>query len=257
MMIILLSSLSLFGAVLLDPEGETVDETADPTPEQEESAEGGTSPLSESTQEESAATEPNAASEDELIIGSGSVSNAATDTGSDTIVDASAEADKIAGSQQSDTIDAGAGDDVVDGRLGNDTISGGTGADNISGSEGNDVLYGGVIGGADDGATDTLGGGDGDDRIHLGNTDVASGGAGADTFVRLATTDTRALINDFDIAEDVVVIEHQSDTPPSISNQTVASDGVILELSDGSQVEFAGLTNTIDPSLISFVDTRV
>ena len=38
--------------------------------------------------------------------------------------------------------------------------------------------------------------------------------------------------------------------------QRIASDGVLLEFSDGSRIELAGLTEAIDTSLISFVATR-
>jgi hypothetical protein len=42
--------------------------------------------------------------------------------------------------------------------------------------------------------------------LNLENTDVATGGAGADTFVRLATMSERSLVTDFDTSEDVVVV---------------------------------------------------
>ena len=67
----------------------------------------------------------------------------------------------------------------------------------------------------------------------------------------------RALVTDFDASEDVIVIQHQSDTPPTIDTQIIASDMVILELTDGSAIELEGLTEAIDTFLISFVDTRV
>ena len=118
------------------------------------------------------------------------------------------------------------------------------------------MLFGGDLDESEDGEIDTLSGGAGNDQIHLGDADIATGGEGADTFVRLSTMSSRALVTDFDATEDLIVIEHQSDTPPTLLRQTVASDGVILELSDNSQVELAGLTESIDESLISFVDTR-
>jgi len=64
-------------------------------------------------------------------------------------------------------------------------------------------------------------------------------------------------VTDFDASEDVIVIQHQSDTPPTIDTQIIASDMVILELTDGSAIELEGLTEAIDTFLISFVDTRV
>ncbi|WP_293452170.1 hypothetical protein [Planktotalea sp.] len=240
-MIIMLSALTLFGVILIDPEEGATTEPEDPTPEPEDSVEGGTSPLSEAT----ASTPP---VEDDTAVASQNVEETSdlNDTGNAT----------ISGSVQSDVINAGIGDDIVDGRLGDDTISGGTGSDNVSGSLGNDVLYGGEIDGDDDGEVDTLNGGVGADRIYLGNTDIAEGGAGADTFVRLSNMTSRALVTDFDRSEDVIVIEYENDPAPTVDTQTIASDGVILDLSDGSRIELAGLTEAIDPSLISFVDIR-
>jgi Ca2+-binding RTX toxin-like protein len=241
MMIIMLSALTLFGVILIDPEDGATTEPADPTPEPEDPVEGGTSPLSEATDStpsvESASTDvPQSVEETSDPI----------DTGNAT----------ISGSVQSDVINAGDGNDIVDGRLGDDTISGGTGSDNVSGGLGNDVLYGGDIDGDDDGEDDTLNGGEGDDRIYIGNTDIAEGGSGADTFVRLSNMTSRALVSDFDRSEDVIVIEYENDPAPTVETQTIASDGVILDLSDGSRIELAGLTEAIDPSLISFVDIR-
>ncbi|MGB7317631.1 MAG: hypothetical protein WBC85_06665 [Planktotalea sp.] len=145
----------------------------------------------------------------------------------------------------------------MDGREGDDTITGGAEADSIEGGLGADILYGGTVDGPDDGAEDTLNGGEGDDEINLGNTDIATGGAGADTFVRSDTLTSRALITDFDGSEDVIVVQHQSDTPPTLVTQTIATDGVILEFSDGSQIELEGLTEAVDETLISFLDIRV
>jgi len=110
-----------------------------------------------------------------------------------------------------DGIDGGAGDDVLSGGTGNDVIVGGLGADQINGDAGNDYLlgYGGAISYTssavpytppfqnfpiyvevrthlptdrlnDDGAADTLNGGDGDDTIVAGLNDVVDGGLGND-----------------------------------------------------------------------------
>ncbi len=240
MMIILLSGLTLFGAILIDPVGE---EPAEPeTPEADPVAPGdeANNPLDEAVAE----TDP--PSDDEGADDSSEELEEVVDNANQTIF----------GSERDDTIDGEDGDDVIDGRTGNDTIEGGTGADQISGSEGDDSLFGGTIGGLDDSAEDTLIGGAGDDRLHLDDTDVATGGEGADTFVRLSTLSARALVTDFDASEDLIVIEHQSDTPPTLVDQTIASDGVILELSDDSQIELAGLTEAVDAALITFVDTR-
>lgn len=258
MMIILLSSLTLFGAILIDPVGEEPEAEPD-VPEADPVAPGedANNPLDEAVQE---TPSDEADTETETVDDSSEETQDAAESDEESGVEVIDETDtgnqSIFGSLQSDTIDGEAGDDTIDGRLGDDTIEGGLGADQISGGEGADVLFGGTINSQDDGAADTLLGGEGDDRLNLENTDVATGGAGADTFVRLATMSERALVTDFDTSEDVVVVEHQSDEPPTLERQTIATDGVILELSDGSRIELAGLTEAVDASLISFVDTR-
>lgn len=258
MMIILLSSLTLFGAILIDPVGEEP-ETEPDVPEADPVAPGedANNPLDEAVQE---TPSDEADTETETVDDSSEETQDAAESDEESGVEVIDETDtgnqSIFGSLQSDTIDGEAGDDTIDGRLGDDTIEGGLGVDQISGGEGADVLFGGTINSQDDGAADTLLGGEGDDRLNLENTDVATGGAGADTFVRLATMSERALVTDFDTSEDVVVVEHQSDEPPTLERQTIATDGVILELSDGSRIELAGLTEAVDASLISFVDTR-
>ena len=258
MMIILLSSLTLFGAILIDPVGEEP-ETEPDVPEADPVAPGedANNPLDEAVQE---TPSDEADTETETVDDSSEETQDAAESDEESGVEVIDETDtgnqSIFGSLQSDTIDGEAGDDTIDGRLGDDTIEGGLGADQISGGEGADVPFGGTINSQDDGAADTLLGGEGDDRLNLENTDVATGGAGADTFVRLATMSERALVTDFDTSEDVVVVEHQSDEPPTLERQTIATDGVILELSDGSRIELAGLTEAVDASLISFVDTR-
>ena len=258
MMIILLSSLTLFGAILIDPVGEEPEAEPD-VPEADPVAPGedANNPLDEAVQE---TPSDEADTETETVDDSSEETQDAAESDEESGVEVIDETDtgnqSIFGSLQSDTIDGEAGDDTIDGRLGDDTIEGGLGVDQISGGEGADVLFGGTINSQDDGAADTLLGGEGDDRLNLENTDVPTGGAGADTFVRLATMSERALVTDFDTSEDVVVVEHQSDEPPTLERQTIATDGVILELSDGSRIELAGLTEAVDASLISFVDTR-
>ncbi|WP_293440940.1 hypothetical protein [Planktotalea sp.] len=115
-----------------------------------------------------------------------------TDTSDTSDTSSTSKDDTILGLLQDDRIDAGAGDDIVDGRAGDDRHAGGTGADSISGIAGNDILYCAEIDGPDDGAVDTLSGGEGDDQIHLGEDDIAMGAAGSDTFILLASLSTRA-----------------------------------------------------------------
>lgn len=252
LLLVLLSGLTMFGAISLgDGAEETETAATDDMPEATEPAEGGSNPLDVAMEDEAAeetpATEPEEVPTENTDGGT---------EGEDTLAGDTSENDTIAGSESDDTIDGGAGDDIVGGGLGADTLYGGAGADSVTGGEGDDVLYGGASEGGDDGAEDTLDGGAGADRIFLEDTDVATGGEGADTFVRAATLTTRALVTDFDASEDLVVIEHESDEPPTLVTQDIASDGVILRFSDGSSVELAGLTAAIDETLISYVDIR-
>ena len=208
MMIILLSSLTLFGAILIDPVGEEPEAEPD-VPEADPVAPGedANNPLDEAVQE---TPSDEADTETETVDDSSEETQDAAESDEESGVEVIDETDtgnqSIFGSLQSDTIDGEAGDDTIDGRLGDDTIEGGLGVDQISGGEGADVLFGGTINSQDDGAADTLLGGEGDDRLNLENTDVATGGAGADTFVRLATMSERSLVTDFDTSEDVVVV---------------------------------------------------
>lgn len=165
--------------------------------------------------------------------------------------------DTITGSAADNFIDAGDGADHVMGGDGDDTLQGGAGADSVEGQAGNDVVYGGDQTGPDDGVSDTLSGGDGADQLFLGEADQASGGAGADTFTRLDTVTLRMLISDFDEAEDVIVVQHDGGAAPTLDNQRIVSDGLVLEFSDGTQIELNGQTAPIDPALVSYVDTSV
>lgn len=238
LLLVLLSGLTMFGVSVMDPAEAPADEAEDGADEPAESVEGGTNPIDVALSE----------SDDEDDTADTNVSEAE-------VIDP--DADTITGSTLADLIEAGDGDDVVDGGEGDDSITGGTGADVVTGGLGDDVLYGGLVDGADDAEADTISGGEGDDEINLGNDDIATGGEGADTFVRSETVTSRALVTDFDSAEDLIVVQHESDSAPTLVTQTIASDGVILEFSDGSQIELEGLTEAVDETLISFVDIRL
>lgn len=110
-----------------------------------------------------------------------------------------------------DGIDGGEGNDTINGGAGRDTIGGGAGRDIINGGDGNDIISGdggGVrVSGTgfisvpgqptsvlvrnfalvdvtrDDGVSDTLNGGAGDDTIYAGLTDIVDGGDGADRII--------------------------------------------------------------------------
>jgi Ca2+-binding RTX toxin-like protein len=106
----------------------------------------------------------------------------------------SANLDRLFGDFGNDTIKALAGDDFVFGGGGKDVLSGGAGDDQVSGGlssdrifgdDGNDFLRGG--GGfraseTDDGASDFIDGGAGNDYVFAGRLDTALGGSGVDTY---------------------------------------------------------------------------
>ncbi len=178
------------------------------------------------------------------------------DSGADSIV-GDAGADTIDGGSGNDTIEGGAGDDVIYGYLGvlpdapalddfgnpvsvEPAIAEGFGADSLVGGEGNDTIYGttGAMSASDpDDAPDTLEGGDGDDVLFLGNGDIATGGAGSDEFAAGTWVDpgTPAVIQDFNAAEDALVVYHDEAVPsdtapvdPVVTVSVVGGDAVVL-----------------------------
>jgi Ca2+-binding RTX toxin-like protein len=102
--------------------------------------------------------------------------------------------DNLVGSEGDDSINALGGNDTVSGLGGEDTLNGQGGSDILSGDDDNDVLRGGN-------QNDTITGGNGSDRVignngndiligvdpdgdkGMGERDILSGNAGADTFV--------------------------------------------------------------------------
>jgi Ca2+-binding RTX toxin-like protein len=94
--------------------------------------------------------------------------------------------DKITGTSGADTIVARDGDDIVDAGSGDDTISGGQGADVLNGGEGDDRIYSYNLHEdyysrpIDDGLSDKIDGGSGNDRILIGGDSTVDGGDGDD-----------------------------------------------------------------------------
>ncbi|MDV6028998.1 MAG: hypothetical protein F9B45_02590 [Phycisphaera sp. RhM] len=94
-------------------------------------------------------------------------------------------ADFIVGSDGNDTVYAGPGDDLISTLDGHDFIEGFSGADNVDAGGGQDIVFGHTQDrDGDDGAKDTIVGGDGDDQIWGGyGDDSLGGGAGNDRIV--------------------------------------------------------------------------
>ena len=233
-LLVLMTGLTMFGVAGMEPasaEGEAPDTDEVPDEPEAPASDEGSNPIDEARRimDEEAANAAAAAAATGVIV---------------------------AGSDVGTLLVTEGGDDIIDAGGGDDTIEAGAGADRVAAGEGNDVVFGNVADGSDDGDADTLSGGDGDDTIHMGAMDQATGGEGADTFVRLSDVTARITLQDFDEARDMIVVNHQSDTPPVIADQRVVSDGVIVDLSDGSTIELVGLRNPVDPGLFTFVDTR-
>ncbi len=122
----------------------------------------------------------------------------------DNIINGTAHNDAFNGADGNDTISGGDGDDIIFGGLGDDILRGDNGNDIINGGDGNDVIFGGA-------GNNQIQGGEGNDIISLGGSDntfsdvinLASGGAGSDTFIisdKKISFDNRIdVISDFDI----------------------------------------------------------
>jgi Ca2+-binding RTX toxin-like protein len=91
--------------------------------------------------------------------------------------------DRLTGLAGNDRIYGDRGSDRIDGGLGDDFLFGGFGADTIIGGSGNDVIEtsGGLVNSfGEDGATDSVDAGSGNDRVSMGRNDTALGGSGID-----------------------------------------------------------------------------
>ncbi|MGR3458094.1 MAG: hypothetical protein ACU0FO_09340 [Pseudooceanicola nanhaiensis] len=106
----------------------------------------------------------------------------------------------VFGTLLDDLIDGRGGDDRLQGDAGNDTLEGGTGQDTLSGQDGDDRLDGGA-------GDDQVQGGDGADRLIAGaGEDTLFGQAGTDSF-EIRAGGGRAVIADFDLGSEVIVLE--------------------------------------------------
>ena len=85
----------------------------------------------------------------------------------DDYIDAGGDTDLAFGGAGNDEMYGGEGPDELHGNTGDDLLSGGSGSDVLVGEEGDDILFGGQGGGAAQGDSDELIGGD------LGGTDTA------------------------------------------------------------------------------------
>ena len=156
------------------------------------------------------------------------------------------------GPGQSLSADLQGGDDVATGDALNDTLIGGAGADQLSGAAGDDLLLSTSTdaAAASDSDVDSLDGGLGDDTLVLGNADEAVGGEGADVFLLRQDVNDTVTVGDFDVSQDMLVIEASTPSDVTILGQTPVMNGLVVSFSSGAAVLLEGLTQPIDPGLI-------
>ena len=160
--------------------------------------------------------------------------------------------DELVGGDGNDWLDGGEGDDSLLGYLGDDTLTGGLGRDVLHGGSGNDVIDGVEPGNVAE--ADYLNGGAGDDILIGGAFDTLHGDSGADIFT-LAMTQAHAgaaTVQDYDAAEDTLVVLYDSNGPAPVLSVVATETGLTL-LGDGlALAELTGLTE-IDLATVRLV----
>lgn len=193
---------------------------------------------------------------DDTILGLGGDDFVFGNQGED-VLDGSQGNDTIFGGKEDDVIlDIGGGDDFVFGNLGNDDIFAGEGNDQVFGGQADDFVFGGagndfvsgdkgsdVVDGTDPGNTtnpgfgqiDTLVGGEGFDVFLLGFESLSYYiGSGNSDF---------ALITDFNITEDEIVVSSTDAVTVSDLNLNELGSGVGIFSQNGDLIGFVqGLT---------------
>lgn len=146
----------------------------------------------------------------------------------DDTVSGSAGNDLLRGNRGNDILDGGADNDTLNGGLDDDTLTGGDGVDRLVGSYGNDLLMGGLQGDrlfGDDGADTLIGVDDSAANPGAGEIDVLRGQGNADLFVlgnasgafyvdggtTAQSNSGRAVLADFDRAEDTIQLAGSAD----------------------------------------------
>ncbi|MBR9766614.1 MAG: calcium-binding protein, partial [Rhodobacteraceae bacterium] len=132
--------------------------------------------------------------------------------------------DLLHGGDGGDHLQGGSGDDAASGGMGADRLEGGLGADTLFGASGDDWISGLVSSlrdGSDLDEGDYLNGGSGEDTILAGASDTVTGGEGDDRIILgdwIASDEAAAQILDFAPGEDLLVISYADDGPePEIS----------------------------------------
>ncbi|WP_415402655.1 calcium-binding protein [Tateyamaria sp. SN3-11] len=205
--------------------------------------------------------------------------------------------DTLSGNAGADWVDGNDGDDSVNGGTQNDTVVGGLGSDVLSGGEAQDVLVSGelladplttgeldnirdgetlaeatgiALGDTvfldDDGAADTLDGGNASDVLFFGAGDTATGGNGPDDFGIIADSAGNglgeALITDYTAGEDELFIVLDDLGAAAAPVVTVVDDGADAVISLGGEVLArvtggAGVVTAAQIALTTGVSTSV
>jgi Ca2+-binding RTX toxin-like protein len=160
--------------------------------------------------------------------------------------------DELNGGDGTDVMDGGAGNDSLLGSFGADVLRGGAGVDMLNGGDGNDYIDGSEDGDVVQG--DYLNGGTGDDVLIGGAFDNMNGGEGEDMFSIDSTEAAQgvARIEDFDAAEDALVLVYDGTGPEPELSMSVSAEGTSL-LADGQEVAFVAGVQTIDLSEVQLI----
>lgn len=127
------------------------------------------------------------------------------------------------------------------------------GSDTVNGGEFDDLLVGGSEDNPEDNAADTLSGGAGNDILYLGDADTATGGADADQFRTTTAITENAVIKDFTVGEDQLVVEHFDTETVGVQVQSITDKGLEITFSNGTHVILEGLDSALEDSSISYI----
>ena len=148
--------------------------------------------------------------------------------------------DSLIGGMGDDQLRGGDGDDALHGNDGDDAMDGGAGADTLFGGAGDDALLGINADLSDSNDADFLNGGDDDDEIVAGSYDTVHTGSGADTVVLGDWITSPTDVQDFDPAEDSLMVVFNDDgTEPDVT-LTDDGQGTFSLMVDGQQVATLG-----------------
>ena len=153
--------------------------------------------------------------------------------------------DTLHGGNDNDSLNGEDGDDVLQGGTGNDTLRGGDGNDQLMGGSGQDYLFGGN-------GSDTLDGGADNDTLLLQSGNIATGGAGDDTFILgdEGSEDGVAEITDFNSEEDslVLVYDDASGDAPEMNLVKDSETGASTLFANGTAISVIQSDDNFDLS---------